>query len=139
MERPEYMRMPIKIIPQEIIDKYNLNDIVNLKWVYIKVPNSMYGIPIADKFEIDLLEMLMGKKRDEIPSNSVQIQKAKQKHTPQQRAMAANANYVSDNDYDALSDLDANHISESDDEEDDIADTTIHYRARRSKRIIQLL
>ena len=35
MERPEYMRLPIKIIPQEIIEKYNLNDIESEGWVYV--------------------------------------------------------------------------------------------------------
>ena len=34
LDRPDFMRLPIKIIPQEIIDKYNLNDIVDDGWVY---------------------------------------------------------------------------------------------------------
>ena len=41
--------MPIKIIPQEIIDKYNLNEIANDGWVYIKISKDMYGLPIAGK------------------------------------------------------------------------------------------
>ena len=47
------------------------------------------------------------------------------------------ANYISDDDDDALPDLDADYRSESDDEEDDMEDATIHPRARRSKRIMQ--
>ena len=55
MERPEYMRMPIKIIPQEIIDKYDLTTIVEDGWVYIKISKGMYGLPMAGKLANDLL------------------------------------------------------------------------------------
>ena len=34
MDRPEFMRFPMKIIPQEIIDKYNLEEIATNGWVY---------------------------------------------------------------------------------------------------------
>ena len=34
MDRPEFMRLPIKITPQKTIDNYNLSDIVNDGWVY---------------------------------------------------------------------------------------------------------
>ena len=74
---------------------------------------------------------------------------------PQQRAMAKpvapaqhvtsdqatastpgmDANYVADNDDDALPVLDANYVS--DNEEDDMNNTTIHHRARLSKRVMQ--
>ena len=40
-KRPEYMRMSIKTIPQKIIDKYNLNEIDNDGWVYIKIYKSV--------------------------------------------------------------------------------------------------
>ena len=56
MDRPEYMRMPIKIIPQEIIDKYNLTNIVEDGWVYIKTARDMYGLPMAGKLANDLLK-----------------------------------------------------------------------------------
>ena len=36
MDRPEYMRLPIKIIPEEIIVKYNLRAIEKDGWVYCK-------------------------------------------------------------------------------------------------------
>ena len=55
MDRPEYMRMPLKIIPQEIIDHYNLNQIVEDGWVYQKIVREMYGLPIAGKIANDLL------------------------------------------------------------------------------------
>ena len=55
MERPEYMRMPLKIIPQEIIDHYNLEKIATDGWVYQKIVRGMYGLPIAGKIANDLL------------------------------------------------------------------------------------
>ena len=45
----QYMQLPIKIIPQEIINKYNLNDIVEDGWVYVKIVKGMYGLPEAGK------------------------------------------------------------------------------------------
>ena len=55
MERPEYMRLPIKIIPQEITEKYNLKDIENEGWIYVKIVKGMYGLPQAGKIANDLL------------------------------------------------------------------------------------
>ena len=55
MERPEYMRLPIKIIPQEIIEKYKLRDIESEGWVYVKIVKGMYGLPQAGKIANDLL------------------------------------------------------------------------------------
>ena len=46
--------MPIKIIPQEIIDKYNLTNIVEDGWVYIKIAKGMCGLPMAGKLANDL-------------------------------------------------------------------------------------
>ena len=56
MDRPEYMRLPIKIIPQEIINKYNLNDIVEDGWVYVKIVKGMYGLLQAGKIANNLLK-----------------------------------------------------------------------------------
>ena len=42
MDRPEYMRLPMKIIPQEIIDKYKLEEIATDGWVYCKIVKDMY-------------------------------------------------------------------------------------------------
>ena len=55
MEQPEYMRPPIKIIPQEIINKYNLNDIVEDVWVYVKIVKGMYVLPQAGKIANNIL------------------------------------------------------------------------------------
>ena len=56
MERPEYMRLPIKIIPPEIIKQYNLEEIAHEGWVYIKIVKGMYGLPQAGKLANDLLK-----------------------------------------------------------------------------------
>ena len=104
-----------------------------------------------------LCKILMGEKKEKLPPNSIQLRNAQQKQMPLQRSVAkhvapaqpvtshqatastpgTDANYVSDDDNDALPDLDTNYISESDDEEDNIVDTTIRHRARRNNRIVQ--
>ena len=47
MKRPEYMRLPIKIIPQEIVDKYDLRKLEDNGWVYVKIIRGMYSLPQA--------------------------------------------------------------------------------------------
>ena len=43
----EYMRLPISIIPKEIIDNYNLRDLAKDGWVYIEIQKDMYGLKQA--------------------------------------------------------------------------------------------
>ena len=46
----EYMKMPISIFLQQIIDYYNLNNIVtNDDFVYMEIRKGMYGLPQAGK------------------------------------------------------------------------------------------
>ena len=48
MGRPEYMRIPIKVLPQDIIDRYSLLDLVdNQGYVYVKINKGMYGLKQA--------------------------------------------------------------------------------------------
>lgn len=48
MPKPEYMHLPLDIIPEEIIAKYNLRDLVDKEgWVYIKIRKGRYGLPQA--------------------------------------------------------------------------------------------
>jgi hypothetical protein len=47
MERKEYMRLPIAIVPQEIINEYNLAHLVYIGFVYIEICKGMYGLPQA--------------------------------------------------------------------------------------------
>ena len=42
---PEFMRIPLKITPQEIVDAYNLATLVdNQGWIYTRIMKGMYGI-----------------------------------------------------------------------------------------------
>jgi len=45
----QYMRFHNSMIPQEIIDRYNLNDIMeNDGWCYVEIRKAMYGLKEAD-------------------------------------------------------------------------------------------
>jgi hypothetical protein len=55
MEAFEYMHIPIKLIPQEIIDKYNLLTLVSDGHVYVEVQKGMYGLPQAGILSNQLL------------------------------------------------------------------------------------
>ncbi len=57
MPEPEYIRRHFDIIPEEIIAKYNLQDLVNREgWVYIEIQKGMYGLPQAGILANQLLE-----------------------------------------------------------------------------------
>jgi hypothetical protein len=57
MADPEYMRLRLNIIPEEIIVKYNLRDLVDEEgWVYIEIRKGMYGLPQAGIIANQLLE-----------------------------------------------------------------------------------
>eukprot|EP00804_Cyclotella_cryptica_P015850 CCRYP_006347-RA/>CCRYP_006347-RA protein AED:0.34 eAED:0.34 QI:0/0/0/1/0/0/3/0/479 len=48
MERPEFMLLPLKLLPAEIIDKYSLREKANDKgWVCVCIELGMYGLPQA--------------------------------------------------------------------------------------------
>jgi hypothetical protein len=47
MERPEFMRIPIKMIPTVIIDQYNLLPLVHNGYVMVEINKGMYGLPQA--------------------------------------------------------------------------------------------
>jgi len=47
MERREYMRMPIDLIPKEFIDAYDLLPKVKNGYVYMEIMRGMYGLPQA--------------------------------------------------------------------------------------------
>ena len=46
---PEYMKMKLKIIPQEIIDQYQLQDLEKDGWVYMKIVKGIPGLKQADR------------------------------------------------------------------------------------------
>ena len=56
LKRYEYIRLNIKIIPQEIINQYNLNKYVdNERWVYFEISKGMYGLPQAGRLAYEQL------------------------------------------------------------------------------------
>ena len=45
---PEFMRIPLKTTPHEIIDAYNLDKLVyNQGWIYVRTKKGMYGLKQA--------------------------------------------------------------------------------------------
>jgi hypothetical protein len=52
----EYMCLPLSIIPDEIITKYNLRAISVGGWVYLKIRKGMYGLKQAGLLANQLLQ-----------------------------------------------------------------------------------
>ena len=49
---PEFMRIPLKIIPQEIIDTYDLKALVEDQgWIYMRTKKGVYGLKQAGIIE----------------------------------------------------------------------------------------
>ena len=45
---PEFMRIPLKIIPQDIIDTYDIKALVDDQgWIYMRIEKGMYGLKQA--------------------------------------------------------------------------------------------
>jgi hypothetical protein len=49
MDRYEYMRVPLSMIPQEIIDSYQLSSLVHKGFIYVEIRKGMYGLPQAGR------------------------------------------------------------------------------------------
>jgi hypothetical protein len=47
LERPKYMRIPVKLIPQEIIDDYKLTPLIYRDYIFVEINKGMYGLPQA--------------------------------------------------------------------------------------------
>ena len=48
LPNPEYMKLHLHIIPQEIIDEYALHDLLDkYGWVYLKIVKGIYGLKQA--------------------------------------------------------------------------------------------
>jgi hypothetical protein len=56
LERPEYVRIPLKLIPKEIIHEYKLAALVKNDHVLAIVEKGMYGLPQAGKLATNLLK-----------------------------------------------------------------------------------
>jgi hypothetical protein len=55
LDRPEYARIQLSVIPQEIIDEYNLEAYAHKGWVYYELSKGMYGLKRSGKLANDLL------------------------------------------------------------------------------------
>ena len=45
MEHPEFMQIPLNLIPNEIITEYKLHNIVHNRHIYVRIEKGMYGLP----------------------------------------------------------------------------------------------
>jgi hypothetical protein len=61
MDRFEYMRLPIAVIPPEIIAQYKLQALVSNGYVNIEIRKGMYGLPQAGKLANQQLTTHLGK------------------------------------------------------------------------------
>jgi hypothetical protein len=52
----EYMRLPLTILPHDIIEKYDLKRLAVNGWVYLKIRKGMYGLKQAGLLENQLLQ-----------------------------------------------------------------------------------
>jgi hypothetical protein len=62
LKRPEYAKIKLSDIPEEVITENNLHQYATPDgWVYIKVSRGMYGLPQAGSLGHDLLEQQLNK------------------------------------------------------------------------------
>ena len=45
LERYEYIKMPLDILPEHIIEQYQLNTCAHNKYIYLEIRRSIYGLP----------------------------------------------------------------------------------------------
>ena len=57
MNRYEYMKLPLDIVPEEIIQQYNLINLAHKVFVYMEIKKVMYGLPQAGKIANDKLKL----------------------------------------------------------------------------------
>jgi hypothetical protein len=55
MERFEYMRIPVNVIPDDLMELYNLAGLVHNGGVYVEIRRGMYGLPQAGRIANDRL------------------------------------------------------------------------------------
>lgn len=61
LDRYEYIRFPLALIPEEIIDAYNLRDIARNGVVHAEIRKGMYGLPQAGMLANKLLQKRLAK------------------------------------------------------------------------------
>ena len=58
MDIYDYMKLPLDIIPEEIIQQYNLRNLEHKGFVYMEIKKGMYGLPQAGKIANDKLSYI---------------------------------------------------------------------------------
>ena len=56
MRSPEFMRIPIKLIPDEFIQEYKLKEKEVKGYIYMKIIKGVYSLPQAGCLAINLLK-----------------------------------------------------------------------------------
>jgi hypothetical protein len=62
MDRPEYMQILVKHIPDEIMTEYNLHELVHKGYVYTRIEKGMNGLPQAGILANKLLAKCLARK-----------------------------------------------------------------------------
>jgi hypothetical protein len=61
MERKEYMRIPVKDIPDTIMEQYDLTPLIHNGFLYVEISKGMYGLPQAGRLANDQLLVHLAK------------------------------------------------------------------------------
>ncbi len=61
LDRFEYMKMPIALLPTDIIEHYNLLEKAIYGYVYMEICKGMYGLPQADVLANKLLKLRLAR------------------------------------------------------------------------------
>ena len=61
MDEPEYMKIPVRLIPYEIKVEYKVSDFEHSGYVYVKINKGMYGLEQAGLLENELLAKRLSK------------------------------------------------------------------------------
>ena len=61
MSMYEYMKLPLDIIPEEIIQQYNLRNLAHKCFLYMEIQKSMYWLHQAGKIANDKLKLHLSK------------------------------------------------------------------------------
>ena len=61
MEEPEYMKIPVRLVPDEIKVEYKVSNFEHEGCVYVKINKGMYGLAQADLLANELLAKRLAK------------------------------------------------------------------------------
>ena len=55
LDYPEYIKIKLTEIPQDLFDEYNIHKFFHNGWVYFKIRNGVYGLPQSGSLSNELL------------------------------------------------------------------------------------